>query len=376
VRLEITRNTNKILVLLLPSLRISGGVLEALRLGTALAKRGVDVRVLALWKHPHEVDSMGLPVDHLSAFSPRKSRALWQVFLLMGRYIRYTSRTRGRNVRAVSLLLTHYSTVPFAWLTPSLERWFFIQDLEWKFLSQAFVRWFLRSGILFTARRSRVITANDFLSLKLEELGIAPFAQTSIWAAPHWLTQNVSSHRPIDIVLMLRHAPVKRLDMYVQLIRELRQQTSLTLAIITPEPALYKQFAEQADHALLRPSVDESRDLYLRSKIFVLLSDTEGFGLPPLEAMGSGCIPLCRDSGGVRSYMRDDLAENLVPVTESVAMIALRLKHLLSDGDKLGALSIAARTCFAEGLRVSQSESDSAFGHIAVTLLGLSPSER
>ena len=101
------------------------------------------------------------------------------------------------------------------------------------------------------------------------------------------------------------------------------------------------------------------RAIYERTRVFLLLSEHEGFGLPPLEAMGSGCVPLCRDAGGVRAYMRGDLAENILPLALPAEGILKRAVALAHDENYLARLRMTAREIFDDGLeRVAQRPSD------------------
>jgi glycosyltransferase involved in cell wall biosynthesis len=364
---------NRSLLVLLPSLRISGGVQETLRLADALVHRGVSVRVLVFWKHNHESPLSNLPVYYLSDFMPRKTWAAFQFPLLLLRFMFYVSKLRkDPEWNFPALLLTHFSTFPFAWCAPGLRRFCFNQDLEWKFVPtplRALVRWL----ILFTSKRSGVITTNNFVSHSYIEAGVTPFAQVSLWASAFWSAESPPPHRPFDIVMLLRHGAVKRPDLYFELLYLLRKETSLRCAVITPETALYNRVRSSVEHAQLRPSNQELRDLFGISKIFVLLSDTEGFGLPPLEAMGTGCVPFCRDSGGVRCYMHGPLAANLVPIAESTAEILARLQRLLSHPDELADLSRIARARFQDGLAESETERNAAYDRISEALNNTPP---
>ena len=358
------------LIVLLPSLRISGGVQEALRLANDLVERGVEVRVIALWKHQHESPGSKLQVEYLSDFVPRKAWAAFQFPLLLLRFVTYMMRLRKEPEWSFpTLLLTHFSTFPFAWLTPALGRFCFNQDLEWKFVPvpcQTLVRWL----VLFTSRRSKVITTNEFVSHCYVELEVEPYAQASIWASSFWLGCIPAAHRPFDIGILLRHGSVKRPELYFELLNLIRKETSIRCAVVTPEDNLYQQAKQLVEHVLLRPSNQELRAFYGSCKIFVLLSDTEGFGLPPLEAMASGCVPLCRDSGGVRCYMKGSFGDSLVSAGECIPEILERIRSLLCRADELVTLSHRARACFADGLRDSKAERDEALDRIAADLLG------
>jgi len=58
---------------------------------------------------------------------------------------------------------------------------------------------------------------------------------------------------------------------------------------------------------IVAPSNDfELSEIYSRSDIFISTSFSEGFGLPPLEAMACGCAVITSNSGGVVEYAIDN----------------------------------------------------------------------
>jgi glycosyltransferase involved in cell wall biosynthesis len=335
----------------------------------ALVERGVCVRVLVFWKHAHESASLGLPIEYLSAFAPQKLHAIWQLPILLVRYTQYIYKLQWAQNNLLNLLLTHYTTFPFAWLSFSLKRFCFNQDVEWMFVPPGPLRALLRRMILFTSRRSRVLTTNRFISQQYEKEEVIPFAQASIWAQKSWRSTEHLQKRSIDIVMLLRNGRMKRLDLYLELLREIRENSSWTCALITPDSDIYAQIEGLAKKVVLRPANEEIRKLYQDSKIFVLLSDTEGFGLPPLEAMGSGCVPLCRDSGGVQCYLQGPLESNLIAPEETMAEMFQHLQNLLANPGRLTELSTIALQTFEEGLRLSRVEREASFDKIAKDLL-------
>jgi glycosyltransferase involved in cell wall biosynthesis len=340
--------------MLLPSLRISGGVKEALKFAEELSSSGNPVQLVALWKNKYELTST-LPIHYLSDFVAQRSLAAVQFPLLLLRFFLFLRSGQSSNSRRPALVLTHFSTFPFAWIA-SMHDWnCFNQDVEWMFVKEGFRRVLLRWFILATSRRSRVVTTNAFVEgLYLRE-GLKPFGRLSIWPSPIWLTGHSDAARDIDVVMLLRRGHMKRLDLYIDILRRMKQR-DITSCIVTPDSDIFDEVATLSTTALLRPSDQELRVIYQRAQIFLLLSDTEGFSLPPLEAMGSGCVPICRDSGGPRSYMVGLLSENLIPLEASNAHVLETVQTLLSDTKRLGMLSEYAVEKFAEGSVIARTE--------------------
>jgi glycosyltransferase involved in cell wall biosynthesis len=75
----------------------------------------------------------------------------------------------------------------------------------------------------------------------------------------------------------------------------------------------------------------EMAAFYHRCDIFVFASRSEGFGLPPLEAMACGCAVVTTDCGGVSDFARQEENCLLVPPADSTALAAA-IRRLAEDG--------------------------------------------
>ena len=354
--MRVNGESGKEVLMILPSLRISGGVKEALRLANDLRQQGIAVRVLILWRNAHELPCGSAPVSYLSSFIAKRSTAGLQFPLLLVRFITFLRNHYSAGKRKqLALFLTHFSTFPFGWLAPNLDWYCFNQDVEWMFVKSGIGRACLRWFIIRTSRRSRVLTTNSYVEHLYVQEGVQPIGRLSIWAPDHWLTRGLTVSRKTDVVMLLRRGHMKRLDLYMEIV-DLMERVRLTSVLITPDSELFEQVAALGCQAVLRPSDEDLKNIYRRSKIFLLLSDTEGFALPPLEAMGSGCVPLCRDSGGPRCYMTGPLASNIIPLEATSAQIFAILRLLLNDTENLASLSEYAREAFSSGSVVSLSE--------------------
>jgi glycosyltransferase involved in cell wall biosynthesis len=84
--------------------------------------------------------------------------------------------------------------------------------------------------------------------------------------------------------------------------------------------ALYRRF----------PSVQQARELYSKSLVWIIGSMWEGFSLPVLEAMACRAVPVATDCGGTRDIIVDGENGFLVEVG-NVKQIVDRVMLLLSD---------------------------------------------
>lgn len=348
--------------IVLPSLKISGGIREALRLAEELQDQGVPTGVLSMWESPHPMASP-VPVAMLSRLRPRAARAAFELPLLMFRFSRWLRRKDVQSPAA--LIFTHYATLPLALLVPRQRRYFFVQGVEWNFVRNRLLSAGLRRIVLGAYRSGRVISANAFLSAQLADEGLEVAFKAPIWADPVFRGRP-DAHRDIDFALMLRKGAIKRLDLCQRFI-DLARARGFRVLAITPEDEIAEAMRSGVDELLLRPGAEQMRAAYERSKCFVLLSEHEGFGLPPLEAMGSGCVPVCRDSGGVQAFMTDPaLAGNLLPLDMPIEQVFDRASQVIADEPAWQRQSAAARNRFDAGLR----EGADARQQLAAALIG------
>lgn len=80
------------------------------------------------------------------------------------------------------------------------------------------------------------------------------------------------------------------------------------------------------------PSVEEARQIYSRSQVWVMASRSEGFSMPVLEAMACGCCVVATDCGGTRDMIVNGENGFLVPVGD-VEAIMNKVELLLADAD-------------------------------------------
>ena len=335
-------------LIVVPSLKVSGGVREALRLAGDLRRGNCPASLLSMWASPHRMETP-VPVELLSDWPPRASRAPVELPVLQYRFSRWL-RSGGGGGDFGAAVFTHYATLPLCLLVPRRRRFFFVQDLEWYFVGNCVASAALRSVVLAAYRTGRIISANAYLTEQLAKEGLEIAFEAPVWADPLF-SGVMDAPRDVDFVMVLRKGAHKRLDLYRQFIALACQHGSRMVAI-TPEDELATLVRPDVSEVLLRPSADEMMAVYGRSKCFVHLSEHEGFGLPPLEAMGSGCIPLCRDSGGVRAFMQGGALEALLlPLEMPIQDVFARGLGLVDNESALATLRSVAKDRFEAGTR-------------------------
>ena len=82
-----------------------------------------------------------------------------------------------------------------------------------------------------------------------------------------------------------------------------------------------------------RPTEEPAMAAFYRGcDVFVFSSRAEGFGLPALEAMASGCAVVATDCGGVRAFARPNDNCLMVPPADPPALAAA-IERLVGDGE-------------------------------------------
>jgi len=215
----------------LPSIKISGGQREALRIADDVQGPSVSSRLVTMWLTDSPMPT-GLPISPLSSWMTRIQWAALQVPALCLRFHRLVAHLRGdpRPVRV--WVFTHYATLILAPFVPRSQRWFFVQGVEWLFVRNPLLSRMLRLFISTVYQSGRVIAANPYLTNVLIENDIPVAAEKFIWADAAFFTPSRSA-KDIDLVMVLRKGKAKRLDLYAEFLAQVRQRAGRRIAFIT-----------------------------------------------------------------------------------------------------------------------------------------------
>jgi glycosyltransferase involved in cell wall biosynthesis len=151
-----------------------------------------------------------------------------------------------------------------------------------------------------------------------------------------------------DLILTGRLVEVKRIDVFLKAIQHVVVRIPDAKAVIVGDGKLRDELHSLSlnlgiDRHVSFVGHQENVETWLRrSKIFVLTSDSEGLSLSMMEAMMCGLPAVVSDVGDLADLVENGVNGFLVP-RRSPALFADRLIELLSDAQKLEALSLAAR---------------------------------
>jgi glycosyltransferase involved in cell wall biosynthesis len=130
---------------------------------------------------------------------------------------------------------------------------------------------------------------------------------------------------------------------------------------VRPELCLFGIEPELASEPGMRhvqaPSDEQVNELFNEATVFIQTSTHEGFALPPLEAMATGCAVVCTDAHGNRDFCVD--GENCLMPEPNADAVGAALARLLGDAglrERLGRAGIETAMPYAWGTRIDALE--------------------
>jgi GT2 family glycosyltransferase len=228
----------------------------------------------------------------------------------------------------------------------------FVQDIETSYYPDSER---LQSAVLASYRPEfRYMTISSWNRDRLRELGLdAALIPPGI---------DLENFRPLPdaersrgLVLAIgRSQPLKNLPLTLSAWRSLPEpRPELCLFGVEPEVApddLGIRYVES-------PSDSGVNELFNRATVFVQTSTHEGFCLPALEAMATGCAVVCTDAHGNRDFCED--GRNCLMPEQRVSSVASAVQQLLSHPElrqRLGQAGITTAADYAWTKRIDALE--------------------
>jgi glycosyltransferase involved in cell wall biosynthesis len=311
-------------VAIVPKLALTGGNLEVERLMRDLKTQGCSVLILPIYSK-----KTSLPAALLGA-----------PFFTFGAILKILRH------KPEILIITHYTTLPYALLGRicRFKTIAFVQDFEWLFVSRyATAQLFVKAyHLLFYLFIDCFVFGNRYLesgfptSAKNARLfGNRPRCILYPVGSKSYPKVSVKSRDGVGFVL--RKGWLKNQSMYHDVFSCLIASneihpTFLDGIDLLDSTVMSAKYAALGIH--LRPPKPpaEIPSWMAGLNIFLCLSIHEGFGLPPLEAMLQGAIPLVLMNGGCTAYM-EPFPELVISPNSSAEDVANKISGVLSLQD-------------------------------------------
>ncbi|HEX8158885.1 MAG TPA: glycosyltransferase [Solirubrobacteraceae bacterium] len=228
---------------------------------------------------------------------------------------------------------------------------FFVQDIETSYYPDDEHS---RHAVLAGYRQEfRYMTISGWNADRLRELGLE-----STLVPPGIDLQNFrplpGTTRRDDMLLAIgRTNPLKNLPLTIDAWKAVQPPPELCLFGIEPELG-----DQTGAHYVLSPSDEGVNVLFNEATVFVQTSTHEGFCLPALEAMATGCPVVCTDAHGNRDFCVD--GENCLIPEQTVDSVSDAISRLLQDPElraRLGEAGRATSGDYAWERRIDELES-------------------
>ncbi|MDT8781819.1 MAG: glycosyltransferase [Candidatus Bathyarchaeota archaeon] len=132
---------------------------------------------------------------------------------------------------------------------------------------------------------------------------------------PYWSNKPLSE-RTNRVVYIARFIPQKRHDILKQLSITYPQIEFVSIGLLREtEQDWFNDFSKNLpENYTLKPNISETEKIsFLHdSTIYCHLMEGEHFGIAPMEALASGCVPLVHNSGGMREFIPEEFRWNTI----------------------------------------------------------------
>ena len=225
----------------------------------------------------------------------------------------------------------------FFWRTPYL---YFVQDIESKY--SGLTGRILNQICEFSYRSKRIVAANNYLANTLKKQGAQVYETIGIGPTELFYKMPLpGGERPYRIMYMSRSEPWKRLDRFEEICDILSEIPKSSILCVGQDEEILHLFAKRG-FSTSKPKDDaELVACFDQTQTFLLTSDREGFGLPPLEAMARGVPVVSFRCGGPDLFIKDGENSFLV---DDVQQAADQIRALLGNAQEHDRFSRSART--------------------------------
>ena len=339
----------------------SGAELVVYKVAEELAKEGHEVSIAALvgWGWDGSIPQFGAKIavatqgkalrpffslEWLAEFDPRFKFASCTFPLLYAINTRALAKLIERT-RPEVIITTSWYTVPAAMEASGgrIPVYAFVQDVVdnyiaydqyrgiEKFIARAFtpevvmlsISGYTDGVIRRYSPSAKIVRVGDFIR---DEFFEVPYVRPS--------------QRARVLSTIARASPWKGFDVFVRAIRELwKRRRDFRVRILNKDGLSLGDLGFPYEELPPRRTWREMAEFYASSYAFAFTSRSEGFGLPPLEAMATGTPVVMMHNEGSQEYARHGV-NALVAEPENYKQVADYLDYLLDNPDEADRLSL------------------------------------
>jgi glycosyltransferase involved in cell wall biosynthesis len=187
------------------------------------------------------------------------------------------------------------------------------------------------------------------ISKWLKELMEQKFGDGRVWHVPNSVDTELFNAAPRPkgdvptVGLLYAAIPFKGVDVSLAALGAARAELSgLRLISFGTEPPVAALPLPPGSEFILRPAQEKLREIYARCDLWLCGSRSEGFHLPPLEAMACRCPVVSTRVGGPMDIVRDGINGYLVDVGDHRALADRLVRVLRLPDEQWQKMSLAA----------------------------------
>jgi len=141
--------------------------------------------------------------------------------------------------------------------------------------------------------------------------------------------ESPQSERRNDVMMVYHPNKIKGAKDGIEVLKMAKKRLpELTAVFVAPRKPIHR--IPSWIEVIIRPSIDELRQLYNSSKIFLHTSHWEGWPLPPMEAMACGCAIVSVGNRGVCEFLTNQEDALIVPIGDKKVLLE-NLIRVISD---------------------------------------------
>ena len=223
----------------------------------------------------------------------------------------------------------HPSTV-----APSIQYCYFPEyftHLESAGIHTLWDTYYLPARVFYRARASRVdrlLAVSNFTRDIVRELWERE-STTLYPPCPIDLYSDLNLPKEDLVVTVGRIAPEKRMDLFLEMARELSRVKFVIVGSIAPDKRSYAESLKRRapeNLSIVVAPLRKVKDVLGRAKVYVHCARNEHFGITIVEAMSAGVVPVVNNSGGPREIVSEGIGYKWDTVPEAVEQVSKMIK--------------------------------------------------